>query len=227
MFKRFLIEPLFIYPRYLFKVISIQKNELKDLFFVRGNSSSSFAYFLVINNVIIIIMSNPKSQIETDQNITNFLGDTMITTPKDLVILKYKIWHYLKFRPYNITTKKDADNLQWKRTAAEIIKDKYVYCGKACSDLAIVFLALCKAVGIKGRLVKLKSIDNSNLTHSIVEINLKGSWYRIDPSNKDSTPFKGGLTRKSIWNKKYKVWKKGRDVWDLGLNDIKSENKII
>ncbi len=172
-------------------------------------------------------MDNSKSQIETDQIIIHFLGDTTVTTPKDLVFLKDKILHYLEFKPYNNQTRKRADNLQWKRTASEIIKDQYVYCGKACSDLAITFLALCKAAGVKGRLVKLKSIDDSNSTHSIVEVNLKGIWYRMDPSSKDSLPAKGALTNKSIWNKKYKVWKKGRDAWDLGLDDIRTEHKIV
>ena len=172
-------------------------------------------------------MNNTRSQIETDQHIIRFLGDMIIVTPKDLVILKDRILRYLKFKPYNNRTKKTADSLQWKRTASQIIQDKYVYCGKACSDLVVVFLAVCKAAGVKGRLVKLKSIDNTNSTHSIAEVKLKGAWYRIDPSSEDSRPFRGALNSKSIWNKKYKVWKKGRDVWDLGLDDIQAESKII
>ncbi len=175
----------------------------------------------------MIIMNNKRSQIETDQYIIKFLGGMIISRPKDLVILKDKILHYLKFKPYNSKTKKIADSWQRKRTASQIIQDKYVYCGKACSDLVVVFLAVCRAAGVKGRLVKLKSIANTNSTHSIAEVNLKGIWYRIDPSSKDSKPLKGALNSKSIWNKKYKVWKKGRDVWDLGLNDIQAESKIV
>ncbi len=166
-----------------------------------------------------------KSQTETDQTVLNFLGDLTIETPDDLVTLKNLIQSSLKFRPYNDQTRKHADSIQWKRTASEIIHDKYVYAGKACSDLAVVFLALCKAAGIKGRLVKLKSTIDKK-THSIVEVLLRDTWYRIDPSSRDSQPFEGELTDKSIWNKKFKVWKKGRDLWDLGLYDIKSESKI-
>jgi len=35
------------------------------------------------------------------------------------------------------------------------------------------------------------------------------------------------LTKKSIWNKKFKVWKKGRDVWDLGLCSIDDEERVL
>ncbi len=166
-----------------------------------------------------------KSQTEVDQYVLNFLGDLIINIPKDLIVLKNKILDSLEVRPYNGKTKEHADSIQWTRTASEILQDKYVYQGKACSDLAIVFLALCRASGINGRLVKLKSVEDDD-THSIVEINLNNIWYRMDPSSKDLVLFKGELTDESIWNKKFKVWKKGKDVWDLGLNNIESENNI-
>jgi len=167
-----------------------------------------------------------KSQIEIDKTILDFLGDTKISTPEDLIVLRDKIFSHLEFRPYNEETKSHADSIQWKRTASEIIKDGYAYQGKACSDLTIIFLALCKAAGVEGLLVKLKSLDDKK-THSIAEVNLNGNWYRMDVSNKDSRPFAGQLTDESIWNRNYKVWKKGRDVWDLELDDINTENKIF
>lgn len=172
-----------------------------------------------------ITIKKPKSQIKVDQCILNFLGDLIINTPEDLVILKNKILNSIEARPYNKETKEHADSIQWKRTASEILQDKYVYQSKACSDIAIVFLALCRASGINGLLVKLKSVEGNN-THSIVEINLDNTWYRIDPSIRDFIPLEGKLTDESIWNKKFKVWKKGKDVWDLGLNNIKSEVNI-
>lgn len=170
-----------------------------------------------------------KSQIETDKNILDFLGKTNISTPEDLVILRDKIFSHLEFRPYNDETKAHADNIQWKRTASEIITDGYVYKGKACSDLTIVFLALCKAANIDGRLVKLKAIEKQ-MTHSIAEINLNNKWYTFD-INKTSVPLEGELDENSIYQTQnktsYKVYKKGRDVWDLELNDKESENKIF
>lgn len=167
----------------------------------------------------------PKTQVEVDQHITGLLGDMKIATPDDLINLRNKIWEFLKVRPYNEQTQKHADSIQWKRTASEIVQDGYVYYGKACSDFAIVFLTLCRAAGVEGRLVKLVA-PNRDLTHSIVEINLQGTWYQFDPSSDNSIPVAGELTSDSIWGGELKVWKKGRDVWDLELGDIKDEAKI-
>jgi hypothetical protein len=159
------------------------------------------------------------SQIEIDKTIIDFLGDTAIKTQNDLVTLRNRLQNALEFRPYKKETQKHADGIQWKRTASEILRDGYVYKGKACSDLTIVFLSLCKAAGIDGQLVKLRSIDKKK-THSIAEVKLSDSGYRLDIASKDSVPFKGRLTDDSVWNKEYKAWKKGRDVWDLGLRGI-------
>jgi transglutaminase-like putative cysteine protease len=90
--------------------------------------------------------------------------------------------------------------------------------------LAIIFLALCKAAGIEGRLVKLSAI-NGDQTHSIAEFKLNDKWYRVDPSDKEARIFEGELTAELNWNG-FKVWKKGRDVWDLGLEDVDSELEI-
>jgi hypothetical protein len=169
--------------------------------------------------------SRPKSQLDVDQTVLGFLGNLKIAAPEDLVVLKNKISSYLESRPYNDETKEHADSVQWKRTASEIIRDGYVYDGKACSDLVVVFLTLCKAAGVDGFLVKLKSLDGK-ITHSIAEVKLDGNWYAIDPSAKISVPVEGALTEESIWNKKYKVWKKGRDVWDLGLDKKQDEDKV-
>jgi Transglutaminase-like superfamily len=176
-----------------------------------------------------LFMKRKKSQIETDKYIKDFLGDLSIKTKDDLVVLKNYIRNKLEFRPYNKKTRPHADSLQWKRTASEIIQDGFVYKGKACSDLVIVFLALCKASGLKGYLVKLKTLDNKD-SHSIVEVKLKNKWYRLDPSSPDSIPFEGQLKADQIWNKNWKggwkVWKRGKDLWDLGLYGIESENQI-
>ena len=165
-----------------------------------------------------------KSQVEVDENILNLLGNQKINTQEDITTIIKLIHNYLEFKPYNKETEKHADSIQWKRTASEIIKDKYVYEGKSCSDLAIIFLAICKAAGIEGRLVKLSAI-NGDQTHSIVEFKLNDKWYRVDTSDKDAKVFEGELTAESNWNG-FKVWKKGRDVWDLGLEDVDSELEI-
>ncbi len=88
----------------------------------------------------------PKPQTEVDQYVLNFLGDSAINVPEDLVVLKDKILDSLEARPYNTETKEHADSIQWARTASEILQDKYIYQGKACSDIAIVFLASMSSV---------------------------------------------------------------------------------
>jgi hypothetical protein len=167
-----------------------------------------------------------KSQIETDDIVLNFLGDRKIKEPKDLVELRAYIQNYLEFREYDEQGKEHEKSIRWKRTASDIIKDGYVYKGKSCSDLSIIFLALCKAAGAEGYLVKLISLDKKN-THSIVEVKLDDKWYRLDITVKDSVPFEGQLPPDQIWNKNWlggwKLWKRGRDLWDLGLNDINSD----
>ncbi|MBT4722594.1 transglutaminase domain-containing protein [Candidatus Falkowbacteria bacterium] len=170
----------------------------------------------------------PKSQIETDQIIINFLGDVKIKTSDDLILIRNKIHDSLEFRPYNEETQEHADSVQWKRTASEILKDKYVYKGRACSDLVIVFIALCKAANVEALLVKLIGVNiyGKEVGHSIAEVKLNSVWYTFDLSTKDSIPKEGELTDQSRYYKIYKVWKKGRDLWDLGLYDISSEDKI-
>ncbi len=176
---------------------------------------------------ILKIMKNSKSksQIEVTANVLSFLGDRKIQTPEDLTDLRNNILDAIEFKPYNEQTEKHADSIQWKRTASEIIQDGYVYDGIACSDIAIVFLSLCKAAGVEGYLLKLITEDNSQ-THTIVEVELNSTWYRLDPSTKSSIPFAKQMTSTDTFRGKYKLWKKGRDNWDLGLDSFESMDKI-
>lgn len=169
-------------------------------------------------------LNRPKSQIETDKYVLNFLGDIKVEEPMDMVKLRNHIQNSLEFREYNEQTKENENKIRWKRTASEIIQDGYVYEGKECSDLSIVFLALCNALGISGSLIKLASNNN---THSIVAIELGDQWYRLDITMTNSVPLKGQLPDSQKLEKNgWKVWKVGRDLWDLGLDDMDKENII-
>jgi hypothetical protein len=171
-------------------------------------------------------INRSKSQIETDKYVLNFLGDIKVKEPMDMVKLRSHIQNSLEFREYNEQTKENENNIRWKRTASQIIQDGYVYRGKDCSDLSIVFLALCKALGISGCLVKLATLSNDN-THSIIAVELDNQWYRLDITMTDSAPLKGQLPDNQKLKKNgWKVWKVGRDLWDLDLDGIEKE-KII
>lgn len=170
-----------------------------------------------------------RSQTELTPTILSFLDGAQLRSPQDLVSLRQKIVSALVSRPYNDDTREHADSIQWKRTASEILEDGYVYEGKSCSDLTIVFLALCRAAGVPGQLVKLKNTQR-NGTHSVAEIQLGETFYSYDIQNNISEPREGFLAENSEYvsdgGGHYTVYAKGRDVWDLGLDSIQAEQKI-
>ena len=171
----------------------------------------------------------PRSQTELTPTILSFLGDSQVRSPQDLVTLRQKLVGALVSRPYDDDTKIHADSIQWKRTASEILEDGYVYEGKSCSDLTIVFLALCRAAGVPGQLIKLKNTQRRG-THSVAEIQLDGTFYSYDIQNNISQPREGFLAENSEYTSDggghYTVFAKGRDVWDLGLDSIQAEKSI-
>ncbi len=63
------------------------------------------------------------------------------------------------------------------------------------------------------------------MVHSVLEVNLDDGWYIFDVSNQNNLPIKGQITEEKPY-KDWKLWKKGRDAWDLGLVDFESINKI-
>lgn len=174
-------------------------------------------------------MNKIRSQTEITQAIVDFLGDYKISKPDDLIFLINHIKDFLEFRPYNESTRKAADDIQWKRTASEIIQDGYVYQNKACSDIVLILITLCKALGLEAQIAKLINLRDAS-THSIAEIKIDGEWYRTDPSMVDPKIVKGLLSPDQIWNKNWqggwKIWKRGPDLWSIGLDGIESEKTI-
>jgi len=173
--------------------------------------------------------NKPKSQTEVTQTILDFLGDYKINEPDDVILLIKRVKDFLVFRDYNEKTKKHADSIQWKRTVTEILNDGYVYNGKACSDLVLIFITLCKAAGLEAQLLKLACVDGKK-THSIAEFKFDNEWYRIDPSFTEPKPYKGYLGDDQLWNKNWdggwRVWKRGDDLWSMGLDGIENESDI-
>ncbi|MFZ4648706.1 MAG: transglutaminase domain-containing protein [Patescibacteria group bacterium] len=163
-----------------------------------------------------------NSQIETTIIIKDLVKDikSPITTDS-LINIRDLMYSKITIRPYNDSTKDHEKEIRWKRTASEILQDGYVYSGKACTDLTVLFIALCKALGLETNFVK---VTNDAKVHSIAEVKLDGSWYIFDVSRRN-IPFKGSLTNESPYLN-WKLWKKGGDAWDLGLIDFESISKI-
>lgn len=119
----------------------------------------------------------------------------------------------------DIKTEDDAKHeraIRWKRSATQILEDKYVYQGKMCTDVSVVFISMCLALGFEARLVKLKK---PSMTHSVVEVFLPDGWYVIDASNQHSKPMKGEITEDNPYDD-FALWKKAPDAWSMGLDDV-------
>ena len=169
------------------------------------------------------IMGNSESQIEPSEKIVKLVtGKVPPISVSDLVDIRDRIYKVIEIKPYNEHTKEHEKSIRWKRTATQVLDDSYVYEGKSCTDLVVLFLALCHALNLETRFVKLKK---ERMVHSVAEIKLEDGWYIIDVSHKDSVPLKGEVTDENPY-KDWNLWKKGRDAWDLNLVDFESIKKI-
>lgn len=164
-----------------------------------------------------------NSQIETTSKIRELVSNikTPITS-EELIKIRDLMYSKLAIRPYDSSTEKHEKAIRWKRTAGEILNDGYVYNKKACTDLTVLFIALCKALGLETNFVKLK---RENKVHSVAEIKLNDGWYFFDVSNTKNAPIRGTITEDTR-HQDWKLWRKGRDAWDIGLTDFGDISKI-
>ena len=119
----------------------------------------------------------------------------------------------------DIKTEDDAKHeqeIRWKRSATQILEDRYVYQGKMCTDVSVVFISMCLALGLEARLVKLKK---TGMTHSVVEVLLPDGWYVIDASNTHLKPMKGEIKKDNPYCD-FTLWKRAPDAWSMGLDDV-------
>lgn len=169
-----------------------------------------------------------KSQIEKTPFINSKLkewGIEKVNNIEDLLNIRRQMYRDIEFLPYNDETREIEKEIRWKRTGSEVLEDGYVYQGKFCTDIVVTFITLVKAAGVKDtRFVKVKNPE-TNTVHSLAEVKLSNSWYIFDVSNRDSLPLKGQITKENPFGK-YLLWKKGRDSWDLGLDEFNTIQKI-
>lgn len=85
-----------------------------------------------------------------------------------------------------------------------------------CTDVSVLYISLCLALGLDARLVKLKK---EHMTHSVVEVLFSDGWYVIDVSNERSKPLKTEITEDNPYYD-WTLWKKAPDAWSMGLDDV-------
>lgn len=165
------------------------------------------------------------TQIEVTPIILSFIADIPGNGIEFLKNLEEKIFTHILHKPYTEKEKENEAQIRWKRSATQILQDGYVYREKACTDETIVFIACCNAKGYETHFVKLiKNINNSQYTHSVAEVKLDNTWYLFDVNGKLGVQKGAIMANKEIDG--YKLWKKGRDAWDIGLINFYSQTKI-
>ncbi len=111
-----------------------------------------------------------------------------------------------------------------KRTADEIIKSGEV---TGCGDIAIVFASVARANGIPARVVEtleenwLKEGNTKYISgHVFVDVDINGRWLMIDPTL-------GNINSNYVWgnDRRFIVYKKGLDSWDIGIKDFTTLKK--
>lgn len=162
------------------------------------------------------------SQIENGPKIQELANKLAVKDADDLIKVRDALDAALEDRPYDKSVAEQEQSIRWRRTAEQILEDGYVYQSKSCTDRIIVFLALCKQLGIDGSFVK---VMRGKSVHSIAEVKINDEWYVFDASTRTSVPVKGQVTEEHPYNN-WKLWKKGRDAWDLELVDFKAIDKI-
>jgi hypothetical protein len=170
---------------------------------------------------------NTITQLKITKPIKSFVAGMKLETLDDLIELKIKMRTALNTIPYEESIVGEIRRIMWKRTAHQILEDGYIYSKDSCTDIVILFMALCKALGLKTYFVKVRKKNGEPEMHSIAEIQLPKpyGWYLFDLAY-DNPPEKGRMTPGSVY-RGWEFWKKGRDSWDLGLWKYGDRYKIF
>ena len=111
-----------------------------------------------------------------------------------------------------------ADNFR-TRTADQIIES-----GKltGCTDYALVFLSLARASNFEVKYVEaietkwMEEGGERVLGHVFAEVHLHNTWYIVDPQ---------GALIKAWYGKRYVIYAKGTDSWDIGIRNFEDLKK--
>jgi len=170
---------------------------------------------------------NAVTQLKATKLIKSFVAGMKLETLDDLIALKVKMRSVLNTIPYEESIVPQIRKIMWRRTAHQILEDGYIYSRDSCTDIVILFMALCKSLGRETRFVKVRKHNGDPEMHSIAEIRLPKpyGWYIFDLAY-DNPPEKGRMTPGSVY-RGWELWRKGRDSWDLGLWKYRDRHKIF
>lgn len=148
-----------------------------------------------------------------------------INTPQnisDLKQLRELLYNHLIFLDRDTKKQKQEEiSIRWKRTGEQILKDKYVYKWKACTDIVIAYITLLRALKIPCHFIKLKT---DRTIHSVVEIELWEQSYIADISSSNPIYKIGRFAQWKCWNN-WIFWKKWQDSWDIWLTKYADTKK--
>ena len=167
-------------------------------------------------------ISDTTSQVAVTPLIRQVALQVEIEGVDDLKALQQVMFSNLKYQRMNRMTTPKEMRIRWRRTAHQILSDRIVYEGKTCTDLTVLFIALCRAHNLSTRFVK---VYKGNRVHSVAEVNIKNKWYIYDASNYKSNPIEGEITEEKDFMG-WRLWRKGRDSWDIGLKGYKDIRKM-
>jgi len=112
--------------------------------------------------------------------------------------------------------KKSDVKEKWARAADQIIVDGYT---TGCSDVALVFVTLCRAVGLPAKIIDTADndwIDKPNLNrlpgHAYAGFFDGEQWVIVDPSER--------ISGVDIEKDKRTITKEGLDFWDMGIRNF-------
>lgn len=126
----------------------------------------------------------------------------------------------INFREYNQETQEHERSIRFRRTAEQVLEDGYVYMQKYCTDVVILFQALCEAKGYGTNFIRVKENGGTGI-HSMVEVEVPGDgWYKVDPAG--GVGIERGKFKEDEAFGDWTFWKRGRDSWDLGITSYES-----
>lgn len=168
-----------------------------------------------LTNSLSTIKDRPTSQIIPWKYSQELLKDfPKIEKFEDFETLHKLLRNHLNFIQIETEEQKQKEkDIRWKRTWEEIIQQKDVYRGKACTDVTIAYMTLLQALGIEASFVKVKNKKN---IHSILEIFFNGEYYIFDVADYKLKYTKASFKKgEQFWDRIF--WGKGKDSRDLWL----------